>query len=106
MAHGHVFVLRRLSCVACRERWVGRKGRRAWRDDGPGVDYLGAVRVDDFNGLVGVERNGDAASGGDGVRFARVVFRCWKGGHCRGLDLREAGGFQGVEGRDACLYSC
>ena len=36
-------------------------------DEGEEVDDLGAVGVNDVDGLVGGERDGDAGAGGDGI---------------------------------------
>ena len=55
-----------------------RAGRRAEAEE---VDDLGAVGVDDFDGLAGGERDGDAGAGGDGV------FGVWFVGHIKSLSV-------------------
>lgn len=47
---------------------------RARRNDGPGIDDLCAVSIDDFDGLGLLERNSNASSGWDSVCF---VWREW-----------------------------
>lgn len=40
MAHGHVFVLSRLTCRPGHESWVCRGAALTWRDNGPCIDDL------------------------------------------------------------------
>lgn len=52
--------------------WLGRGTSRGERE-GPGVDHLCSVRVDDFDGLAGLKVCCNAMAGGNGGEW---------GGHC------------------------
>ena len=67
MAHGHVFELRLLAGNPGLERWVGWCGGGAWRDDGPRIDDLSAMGIDDFDSLVLFERHSNTCPGWNGV---------------------------------------
>jgi len=87
MAHGHVFVLRRLACRPGRESGVSRGAALAWRNNSPCVDDLCAVGVDDFNGLLCFQRHRNARASRDGMGCAWRVFGRWKGRHRCELDF-------------------